>query len=91
MATSIHDMDPSAQRAAMAELKTTMESPGWGLFLQEIASEIEVIKDFLLTCHKDQAGFAQGRADQCGQVLDFEQMVDNYLDALDAEGEDAPV
>jgi hypothetical protein len=89
MAQSIHDMDRESQKQALQEVQNMIGTVGWRLFLNEIAQEIEVIKESLLAAHKEQVPFHQGRADQCAQILGFEDMVENVLTALEMEVDDA--
>ena len=71
--------------ARLEAMQDMIGSMGWRWFIAEIEKEREVIKEQLLISDADSFRFLQGRADQLAQVLAFEDLVDNYLDALTSE------
>lgn len=83
---SLTEDEADAARQKLVDMDTMMATMGWRWFVAEINREIEVIKEDLLTIDPEKIPFLQGRADQCLQIVHFEDLVKNYLDMI-VEGE----
>lgn len=79
---SLDEQDHEAATGRLRACQDTIATMGWRWFIAEVEKEIGVIKEQLLTARGDEFVFLQGKADQCAQIVVFEDLVDNYLAQL---------
>lgn len=70
-------------QSKLEAIRECQGSMGWRWFVAELVREVEVIKEQLLTVRGDEAAFLQGKAEQCQEIIHFEDVVDNYLDMIE--------
>ena len=88
------DIRPEDKEQSLAKLRAvqdTIGTMGWRWFIAELTLELDIIKETMLTAHKDDVRFLQGKADQIAQIIYFEDTVDNEVKNLEQEDDDADV
>lgn len=79
---SLGEQDHEAATGRLQACQDMIGTMGWRWFIAEVDREIGICKDQLLTVRGDEVYFIQGKADQCAQIIAFEDLVANYLDQL---------
>lgn len=85
------DQDVTVLLKRYEAMQETFATIGWRCVVDEAQTEIEAIKDQLLSAHPDSVRFLQGRVNQLDMLIYLEDTVDNAKRALQEDGGDADV